>query len=87
MAGYSGNAGYDALGQYHNGQQFTTVDRDNDQWSGNCAAGYGGGFWWRDCGGCKVNVNSARSTGGWFYWYDLPGGSHLQLSRMWLQCK
>ena len=31
-------------------------------------------------------VNAARSTGD-FYWVDLPGGSRLQLSRMWLECK
>jgi len=84
VGGFSGNASYDALGRDHNGQQFTTVDRDNDQWSRNCAAEIGGGFWWRVCGGCRVN--GARSTG-YFYWWDLPGGGDLQLSRMWLECK
>ena len=84
-AGYSGNAGQDAFSQYHNGQQFTTVDRDNDLWSSrNCAAARGGGFWWWYCGWC--NVNAARSTGG-FSWDGLPGGEDLKLSRMWLQCK
>ena len=84
VTGYSGNAGNDALGVWHNGRQFSTFDRDNDLWSsGNCGAKYGG-FWWRNCGGCLVN--SARSTG-WFYWLGLPGGRDLQLSRMWLQCK
>jgi len=84
VAGFSGNVSYDALGE-HNGQQFSTFERDNDEWSsGNCAAVLGGGFWWQGCGGCKVN--SARSTGH-FYWWNLPGGIHLQLSRMWLECK
>ena len=86
VAGFSGNASWDAFGsQHHNGQQFTTIDRDNDQWSSvNCAAWSGGGFWWRHCGLCKVN--GARRTGH-FHWWNLPGGRHLQLSRMWLQCK
>jgi len=81
--GFSGNAGTDAFG-HHNGQQFSTIDRDNDLSSGNCAATRGGGFWWRACGWC--NVNAARSTGD-FLWQGLPGGGRLQLSRMWLQCK
>ena len=83
--GFSGNAGYDALRGFHNGQQFTTIDRDHDPVpSHNCAAWRGGGFWWGVCGGCSVN--GARSTGD-FYWWGLPGGGDLQLSLMWLQCK
>jgi len=83
--GFSGNASSNALRFYHNGQQFTTIDRDNDRLSsGNCAALLGGGFWWRGCGYCCVN--GARSTRD-FYWWNLPGGLYLQLSRMWLQCK
>jgi len=82
--GFSGNASSDALA-YHNGQQFSTIERDNDRLSSsNCAAWRGGGFWWRDCGWC--GVNAARSTG-YFYWWGLPGDSYLQLSRMWLECK
>ena len=84
--GFSGNASYNALGAWHNGRQFSTIDRDHDRWSsGNCAATRGGGFWWgRNCGACYVN--GARSTGH-FYWLHLPGDDDLQLSRMWLQCK
>jgi len=79
------NAGYDAFGQFLNGQQFSTVDRDNDPWSsGNCAAMYGGFWWWERCGWCRVNA--ARSSGR-FWWHGLPGGSYLQSTRMWLQCK
>jgi len=84
LSGFSGNASYDTC-DYHNGEKFSTNERDNDRYSyGNCAALYGAGFWWSDCGDCRVNC--ARSTG-YFYWYRLPGGSYLQSTRMWLQCK
>ena len=82
VAGYSGNAGRDAFGRHHNGKMFSTYDRDNDPWPGNCVANDGGGFWYGlACSHC--NVNGVR----WFHWWDLPGGSDLQSFRMWLQCK
>jgi len=84
VAGYSGNAGYDALG-YSNGRMFSTYDRDNDAWSRNCAMINGGGFWYGACVLCGVNI--ARGRGNGFIWYNLPGGRYLQSSRMWLQCK
>ena len=82
--GFSGNVSYDAFGQHHNGDKFSTIDRDNDRASVNCAALYRGGFWWRNCGSCSVN--GARGIGH-FYWHGLPRGRDLQLSQMWLQCK
>jgi len=88
--GYSGNAGRDAFGSdYHNGMMFSTYDRDNDQWSsGNCAVREGGGFWYRDCAICDVNAVRANYRPYLeFGWEGLPGGGHLQSSRMWLQCK
>ena len=33
----------------HNGQRFTTPDRDNDIWPGNCAVGRHGPWWHRQC--------------------------------------
>ena len=80
VAGYSGNAGRDSL-SYHNGMMFTTYDRDNDLWPGNCAV-YEGGFWYKTCAYCRVN-----GSGGYFSWSGLPGGDALQSTRMWLQCK
>ena len=83
---FSGNAISDALA-YHNGQQFTTIDRDNDRESSrNCAVWSGGGFWWHYCGGCFVN--GARNSRGGFSWNDqIRGTWNLQSTRMWLQCK
>ena len=84
VAGYSGNAGRDAF-SYHNGMMFTTYDRDNDL-VGNCAVSWGGGFWYKGCYRCGVNVGREDSSWG-FAWHHLPGGWYLQTSRMWLQCK
>ena len=87
VGGYSGNASFDAFGLLHNGRKFSTFDHDNDRHSTyNCASELGGGFWGctGSSGGCRVN--GARGTGN-FLWHGLPGGWHLQLSRMWLQCK
>ena len=83
VAGYSGNAGHDAV-VYHNDATFSTYDRDNDRSSKNCAADYAGGFWYRDCFQC--GVNNARSTLS-FFWAGLHGDGWLRSSRMWLQCK
>ena len=35
----------------HNKQPFSTTDRDNDNWYDNCAAYYGGGWWYNGCFG------------------------------------
>jgi len=87
VAGFTGNATYDALRYHHNGQMFSTYDRDNDQWSpGNCAVlRGGGGFWYKNCDQCRVN--GARDSDFDFYWWYLPGGGNLQSARMWLECK
>ena len=58
VAGYSGNAG-DALtggDQNENGQQFTTIDRDNDSLnSGNCALTFRGAWWYDRCHDGNLN--------------------------------
>ncbi|KAL9967876.1 hypothetical protein ACROYT_G026176 [Oculina patagonica] len=44
VGSYSGTAG-DSLA-YHNSMAFSTKDRDNDRWSGHCAATNNKGAWW-----------------------------------------
>ena len=83
---YTGNAGRDAF-SYHNNMMFSTHDRDNDKLTTrNCAAYWGGGFWYNKCFECAVNVFYSEPPWG-FSWNGLPGGHLLQSSRMWLQCK
>jgi len=78
VTGYSGNAG-DAF-QYFNDVMFSTYDRDNDRYDGNCAMACGGGFWHRLCIHVKVNCMRDRLLR-WFYPDYL-----LQSTRMWLMC-
>jgi len=58
---------------YHNGMKFTTIDVDNDLWSGvHCAADEKlGGWWYNAC--ADVNLNGLYgnvSSQGAIYWLD-----------------
>jgi len=72
LGSYSGTAG-DSL-SYHRGQAFTTKDRDNDKWSGNCASANSKGAWWYN--GCHLsNLNGLYLPGQnndrgvvWYHW-------------------
>ena len=60
--------GRDAM-NYHNGQQFTTYDNDNDQWSGgNCAYRHQGGWWYNAC--YYANLNGPHDIPPKMKWYD-----------------
>ena len=68
VTGYSGDA-YDVMNYgtiaddyFHNGMNFTTYDRDNDRWSGNCASEYGGGWWYNAC--ISINLNGLYDSSG-----------------------
>ncbi|KAI4889768.1 hypothetical protein NFI96_015758 [Prochilodus magdalenae] len=75
---YQGNAG-DSL-TTHNGKQFTTLDRDKDAFSGNCAHFHKGGWWYNACG--QTNLNGVWYSGGVYrskfqdgiFWADYGGG-------------
>ena len=57
----------------HNGRPFSTRDRDNDTWSRNCAAVYGGGWWFHSCYGTGTNLNGP-------YIIQVPGDSGSRLT-------
>ena len=53
IAGYTGTAGDSLI--YHNGMQFSTKDRDNGYYSGNCAREYHGAWWYKVCHNSNLN--------------------------------
>jgi hypothetical protein len=56
VASYSGTAGDSIIQSYNiNGMPFSTHDRDNDQWSGNCAQSWKGGWWYNNCMPSQLN--------------------------------
>ncbi|XP_037820542.1 fibrinogen C domain-containing protein 1-like [Lucilia sericata] len=57
---YSGNAG-DSL-QFHNGSKFSTNDRDNDIYSGNCAESFKGSWWYKNCYYSNLNGKYYKNT-------------------------
>jgi len=65
----------------HKGMMFSTYDRDNDNWPGNCAAEHGGAFWHNKCYQCGVNMAVD------FIWNGLTPGPELQSTRIWLACR
>ncbi|KAG9329057.1 hypothetical protein JZ751_008196 [Albula glossodonta] len=77
---YHGNAG-DSL-SWHNNKAFTTLDRDKDAYTGNCAHYQKGGWWYHMC--AHSNLNGVWYRGGHYrsryqdgvYWTQFHGGSY-----------
>ena len=63
IADYTGTAGDSFLSSYSiNGMQFSTKDRDNDQYSGvNCASDRHGAWWYKSC--THSNLNGLYRSG------------------------
>nr|XP_013884265.1 PREDICTED: uncharacterized protein LOC106532682 [Austrofundulus limnaeus] len=77
---YQGTAG-DSL-SWHNNKAFTTLDRDKDSYTGNCAHYQKGGWWYHMC--AHSNLNGVWYRGGHYrsryqdgvYWAEFHGGSY-----------
>ena len=53
VSNYHGNAGDSLL--YHNGAPFTTIDKDNDNSTANCAVTFTGAWWYKKCYASNLN--------------------------------
>ena len=80
VGSYSGTAG-DSLAR-HNNMAFSTIDRDNDMCSGNCAVLYTGAWWHSDCYYSSLNGKylgkNKGSNGKGVHWWHFKG-SNLSL--------
>ena len=79
ISGFTGVTDDPIAGSYSlNGMKFTTKDRDNDKYGGNCAvSGNGnnaGGWWHRDCSYIQVNHQYKDKYSIYLNraWYSLP---------------
>ena len=66
----------------HNGSPFSTYDKDNDMYSGNCAEYYKSGWWFYAC----YWVSVAGSNNDHVYWRNLEGGAYsVEYIQMWIK--
>ena len=77
--------GYNSMA-YHNGAQFSTMDRDNDVWSDNCASHFGGGGWWfKSCfHSLLTGIHSLRRLQ---WWIRFSYGEYYPFTEMRLRPK
>ncbi|XP_062135342.1 fibrinogen-like protein 1 isoform X3 [Drosophila sulfurigaster albostrigata] len=51
--------------RYHEIVKFTTFDRDNDKYDGNCAVDYESGWWYKNCYNCNLNALYGPNLNWW----------------------
>ena len=85
VGSYSGTAG-DSL-TYHNNMAFSTMDRDNDRDSGNCASHWNSAWWYDNCHYSNLNgqYQRGRSSWGFVMWYAFKGQLSLKFTEMKLR--
>ena len=68
---------------YHNGQKFTTPDRDNDSHSsGHCAEYRGGSWWFKSCARSNLNGRWKGSHPKTVFWSGISGRENLSYTEM-----
>uniref|UniRef100_A0A3Q2W213 Microfibril associated protein 4 n=1 Tax=Haplochromis burtoni TaxID=8153 RepID=A0A3Q2W213_HAPBU len=77
VSGFINGGAGDAL-SCHNGQKFSTFDKDQDSWAGNCAKSYLGAFWYNTCLGANPNGVYRWGADGTIYavgvdWFEWKG--------------
>ncbi|KAL2086397.1 hypothetical protein ACEWY4_017456 [Coilia grayii] len=83
ISGFRNRGAGDAL-SYYNGMKFSTFDKDQDTWHGNCAAANIGAFWYNRCVAANPNgvyqwgPNDHDSIG--VTWSTFRGGRYSQKS-------
>ncbi|RUS70299.1 hypothetical protein EGW08_021938 [Elysia chlorotica] len=81
VGSYSGTAG-DSL-KYHNGQNFSTFDQDNDLGPiGNCAKRYYGAWWYKYCHQSSLNGNLGPYNTKDLIWLGTTGSENAEFSEM-----
>ncbi|XP_043238881.1 ficolin-1-like [Amphibalanus amphitrite] len=79
---YFGTAG-DSL-HYHRGMKFSTIDRDNDIWSGSCSSDREGAWWYFGCANSNLNgrYKPGVSDVTTVYWDEWKGYECLSATTM-----
>ncbi|GFS09826.1 fibrinogen-like protein 1 [Elysia marginata] len=81
LGAYSGNAG-DSL-EFHNGQAFSTADRDNDSHrSVHCAKLHNGGWWFNRCDHSNLNGLWQAGNDAGVEWTEFAGPASVTTSEM-----
>ena len=80
IGSFYGSAG-DSM-SYHNGRQFSTIDRDNDASNANCARDHGGGWWFGGCDNSNLNGNWGLRKDLGVEWTKFAGADSVSYSEM-----